>query len=281
MKHIYKSVLKILLVALVLPTNVYAAELTNFESNWGDFFVVQGSSLKSFTRRSGTTSSSNTGPSGGAEGTAYYVYLETSSGSAYYNGDMAMLESQTTTATTLSFYYHMYGIEMGTLAVAVWDGSSWQEIWSISGQRHTSINDAWTRKALDISAFPTDKKVRFIATAAGGYRGDMAIDQIRLDSAAVVVRYTYDALGRLTFLTDNINGNKDYDMDAAGNRIRVQNGVDDDASNDDDFGDTGGSEPICYAYWSYMGTTITYECTEASKPWDSQKTFYCNMQCGN
>lgn len=33
--------------------------------------------------------------------------------------------------------------------------------------------------------------------------------------------YTYDALGRLTFVQDNQNGNRDYDYDAAGNRVAV------------------------------------------------------------
>ena len=33
--------------------------------------------------------------------------------------------------------------------------------------------------------------------------------------------YSYDELGRLTFVTDPANGNRDYDYDNAGNRVRV------------------------------------------------------------
>lgn len=33
--------------------------------------------------------------------------------------------------------------------------------------------------------------------------------------------YTYDELGRLTFVADPVNGNRDYDYDSAGNRVRV------------------------------------------------------------
>lgn len=33
--------------------------------------------------------------------------------------------------------------------------------------------------------------------------------------------YTYDALGRLTFVSDSVNGNRDYDYDKAGNRLLV------------------------------------------------------------
>ena len=38
------------------------------------------------------------------------------------------------------------------------------------------------------------------------------------------IAYTYDALGRLTYVKDNINGNRDYDYDAAGNRTEITKG---------------------------------------------------------
>lgn len=38
--------------------------------------------------------------------------------------------------------------------------------------------------------------------------------------AQKVTKYTYDALGRVTFVEDS-NGNRDYDYDAAGNRLNV------------------------------------------------------------
>lgn len=40
-----------------------------------------------------------------------------------------------------------------------------------------------------------------------------------------ITRYTYDALGRLTFVEDAQNGNRDYDYDAAGNRLLVSTAV--------------------------------------------------------
>lgn len=36
-----------------------------------------------------------------------------------------------------------------------------------------------------------------------------------------MVTYTYDSMGRLTFVEDGINGNRDYDYDKAGNRDEV------------------------------------------------------------
>ncbi|WP_041551196.1 RHS repeat domain-containing protein [Cellvibrio japonicus] len=37
--------------------------------------------------------------------------------------------------------------------------------------------------------------------------------------------YTYDALGRLTFVHDSVNGNRDYDYDKAGNRLLVSTNI--------------------------------------------------------
>jgi YD repeat-containing protein len=45
------------------------------------------------------------------------------------------------------------------------------------------------------------------------------------------LKYTYDALGRVTFVEDTVNGNRDYDMDPAGNRLLVSvNTINDDAA---------------------------------------------------
>jgi YD repeat-containing protein len=45
-------------------------------------------------------------------------------------------------------------------------------------------------------------------------------------------RYTYDVLGRLTFVEDSQNGNRDYDYDHAGNRTSVAIGTANDAANE-------------------------------------------------
>jgi YD repeat-containing protein len=39
------------------------------------------------------------------------------------------------------------------------------------------------------------------------------------------LRYQYDALGRLTFTEDSVNGNRDFDYDKAGNRLFVATGT--------------------------------------------------------
>jgi hypothetical protein len=47
---------------------------------------------------------------------------------------------------------------------------------------------------------------------------------------ANTIKYTYDALGRLTFVNDTLNGNRDYDYDKAGNRLLVSVGTANDAA---------------------------------------------------
>lgn len=43
--------------------------------------------------------------------------------------------------------------------------------------------------------------------------------------AQQTITYTYDVLGRLTFVTDPVAGNRDYDYDKAGNRLNVAIGL--------------------------------------------------------
>lgn len=47
---------------------------------------------------------------------------------------------------------------------------------------------------------------------------------------SATLRYTYDALGRVTFVEDTVNGNRDYDYDAAGNRTQMSVGNPDENS---------------------------------------------------
>ncbi len=50
-----------------------------------------------------------------------------------------------------------------------------------------------------------------------------------LAAQAKTTNYKYDALGRLTYVEDSVNGNRDYDYDAAGNRLLVAAGSDSDS----------------------------------------------------
>ena len=102
----------------------------------------------------------------------------------------------------ISFYYHMFGADMGTLSVDVIIGSTWYTIWSRTGEQHTWANtgyggtkqfllDSFEGVAVYLSDFDgiintpaIDKSqiisVRFLYTATAGVAGDCPIDCLGL-----------------------------------------------------------------------------------------------------
>jgi len=160
----------------------------SFETGLGSW--IQGSGDDGdWTRTSGGTSSSSTGPSGAQDG-SFYLYTEASSGanpgnpnqSAYLqqNFDFSSLSSP-----ELTFYYHMYGAAMGTLSVDVNDGSGYVSEWSRSGQQHTGHSDAWTQATVDLSGYGGDNSVtvRFRGITGTSFTSDMAIDNVEVTDA--------------------------------------------------------------------------------------------------
>lgn len=177
-----------LIIGLAVQSQAFASTVLfsdNFESGMGSWSNTSSGDNKNWTRDSGGTPSSSTGPSSGATGSLYYMYLETSSGSAYTNGDSAILIGPTISAgdIDISFDYHMYGSNIGALAVDILSGGSWvNDVWRISGQRHSSYSSSFTSVNIDLSSYSVSQ-IRFRATAAGGYRGDIAIDNVIVSSS--------------------------------------------------------------------------------------------------
>ena len=159
----------------------------DFESSTGNWINVTGDTNQWY-RESGKTPSSNTGPDSGANGSTWYMYMETSSGYCNNAGDTAILEGPSVEGTDLelSFYYHMYGSNIGTLYVDVYSGGSWTNgVWSRSGQQHPGSSSPYTQATVDLSSYTTPLKVRFRGVAAGGSKGDMAIDDIDIIGGSI------------------------------------------------------------------------------------------------
>ena len=153
----------------------------SFELGLGDWVNVSSGDSHDWTRDSDGTLSSNTGPATGANGTDWYLYLETSSagGGAYSTGNSAILEGpEIVAAEQLTFAYHMYGADMGTLHVDVYDGAWNLSVWSLSGQQQLSNAADYGQATVDLSGFSGVIKVRFRAVAIGNWQGDVAIDSI-------------------------------------------------------------------------------------------------------
>ncbi|XP_019646647.1 PREDICTED: MAM and LDL-receptor class A domain-containing protein 1-like, partial [Branchiostoma belcheri] len=130
-----------------------------------------------WTRHSGQTPTSATGPSvDHTLGSGYYVYLETSVGSP---GDAARLVSALFPVSSvpycLRFYYHMFGdSSMGTLNVYIRkQGILGAPVWTVTGNQ----GNAWQfgHAQLDGSS---SFNVVFEAVRGNGFRGDIAIDDV-------------------------------------------------------------------------------------------------------
>ena len=134
------------------------------------------------------TPSSSTGPSSASEG-SYYLYLEASTSGTGQIGSnaTAILESPCfnlagETAANFSFRYHMYGSNMGSLAVqATTDGTNWTTLWSLSGNQGNS----WFTANIDLASYlGDDVKLRFVGTTGSSYTSDMAIDDLQITAGS-------------------------------------------------------------------------------------------------
>ena len=176
----------------------------DWDNNWqntGDF---------AWLNRSGTTPSSNTGPSAASHGSVY-AYLETSVGAANTSGDTAFLTSPIFSPEDafLSFKYHMYGSNMGTLSVEVLTSTGWQQVWQQAGQAQGSSSEAWKHVKIALHQYTSSIQVRIKGEAAGGWQGDMAIDNIRISNSPEIRQTSFD--GDWFYLEwEEVNGVNDY-----------------------------------------------------------------------
>lgn len=165
-----------------------ASNATGFKDGWTANPTSTTSAYR-WNTRTGETPSPNTGPAvdqslGNASG--IYIYSEATN---YSTGDIAELISpcldipSSAVDPYVSFYYHMYGSNMGTLHIDLYDGTTWVNDFTsaLVGQQQTSMNDAWIEKTFDISAYKGSAiQIRFRAERGPGFRSDMAIDNLQL-----------------------------------------------------------------------------------------------------
>ena len=144
----------------------------------GDFF---------FGTRQGAPAGFNTGPSGDhTTGSGKYIYTESTIG---LNGATAtflspLIDLSNLTVPELRFWYHMYGLQIGSLEVAINDGSGWTVIQTITGQQQISSTTPWLESINPLSAYANDTvQIRWTGTRGFGGLGDMAIDDFSIIEA--------------------------------------------------------------------------------------------------
>ena len=123
-----------------------------------------------WTRLSGQTASSGTGPTGAATG-SYYVYTEANGGN---DRKVFVLTSPNVTlseVTLLSFSYHMLGDTMGSLEMQLQSATEgWFSVWSIWGNQ----GNEWLRAAVVIP--PDTEAVRFVGITGTSWSSDISLD---------------------------------------------------------------------------------------------------------
>nr|WP_321224585.1 fibronectin type III domain-containing protein [uncultured Psychroserpens sp.] len=113
--------------------------------------------------------------------TGNYFYTEASGGSAGDTTDLnaPLVDLSALTTPSLTFNYHMFGDQTGTIDVIVNGATS---VFSISGQQQAFATTPWELAVIDLSAFAGQTiAVTFRATSAGTFEGDMAIDNVSFD----------------------------------------------------------------------------------------------------
>ena len=167
----------------------------SFESGIGSWTQAAGDD-GNWVRDANGTPSSGTGPSSAVDG-SYYMFLEASTNGStgqIGNNATAILEStcldfSTIGTASITFGYHMYGSNMGSLELQVStnNGGSWSTIWSESGNQGNS----WLSANVSLNAYTGgDAKIRFRGTTGNGWSSDVAIDNVIISASSSLTGIT-------------------------------------------------------------------------------------------
>lgn len=162
--------------------------LESFETGFNNWTNATGDDID-WTRDSGGTPSSGTGPSTGQDG-SFYLYTEASTnvtppGSPNKTALLysPCIDLTALTGAVLEFGYHMNGTAMGTLEVSIStnNGSSYTPVWSVNG----SQGDLWQQANIDLSSYTGSViNIQFNGTTGTGWSSDIAIDALAISSTA-------------------------------------------------------------------------------------------------
>lgn len=110
----------------------------------------------------------------------YYLYTDASNGNS---NDIAVLQSVRITSSPhqcLSFWYNMYGSNIGTLRVHQLYSTQVQQtpIWSMSGNKGRE----WRYQAINLTYQNDNYRILFEGVRGDGRKGDIAVDDIHISN---------------------------------------------------------------------------------------------------
>ncbi|XP_077987551.1 uncharacterized protein LOC144442158 [Glandiceps talaboti] len=133
-----------------------------------------------WTRNSGGTPSSNTGPSVDHtlnSDTGHYVYIETSAVSSCLVARLVLPQTYSRDdILCLNFYYHMYGNSIRTLNVYLQSNSYMYKVWTMTSNQ----GNTWFGVNIDLQYLSSRFQVVFEGVAGDDVWGDIALDDITL-----------------------------------------------------------------------------------------------------
>lgn len=153
----------------------------DFESGIGQW-TQDASDSFDWTRQTGGTPSSSTGPSAADNG-SYYIFTEASSNTNNTgNIESPCFDLTGTSNPRFTFFYHMFGSSMGSLNVDLSTDSGVTyptSLWTNNSAVQGSSNSSWIPISIDLSAYIGQTiKFRIQGITGNGNRSDMAIDNI-------------------------------------------------------------------------------------------------------
>ena len=164
------------------PTYVFSDDMSSNNGWTGDIGLSNGQ----WDFPTSGPNSTLTGPSSAFTGSGYAEY-EASGANIQASMVSPMIDLGTASGgAELSFYMHAYGANIGTLDVGISNSASgpFTNLFSWTGQYHSSASDPWTQVGIDISSYIGQQVfVEFSYISVGSsYTGDLAIDFVRVQS---------------------------------------------------------------------------------------------------
>jgi hypothetical protein len=165
-----------------------------------------------------TTHTAGTGPAGDHTlGDGVFLYTGNSTGPVNSDAELnsPCIDLRNVPSAKMSFWYHRYGSNMGSLTVKVSDGSGQNEasLVTITGTSQSDPYDSWSNQIVDLSGYVGDyAQIQFVGATSGG---NMAIDDIQI--------YQPDSIDVGVVEVVSPNGDACNLPSAAQVRVRVKN----------------------------------------------------------